>query len=131
MDFMPCATPDADSAHERVFSKTTNSAFASGPELREWIVQAQVEQLVAVGIATDHCVTTTVRWASDLGIVGASKAEDYEREGKIVVVSDATACFGKEGLDAETVQKVHLASLAGEFATVMSSRDVLRCLFAE
>ena len=47
-----------------------------------------------------------------------------------MVVRYATACFGKGGWDAETVQAVSLTSLEEEFATAMSTRDVLAELFA-
>lgn len=140
MEFMPCATPLAD---EPVLRKTTNSAFAS-TELAALLAQpCRPSQLIVVGIATDHCVSTSVRWAADLGIVhngaeGTGRDGDEgkcegggKREGQIVVVGDATACFGKGEIDAETVQRVHLASLEGEFATVMNTREVLRGLFGE
>ncbi len=119
IEFMPCAAPVPG---EPVLSKTANSAFVSG-ELAELLQTAPVEQLVVVGIATDHCVSTSVRWAADLGVVGS--------RGKIALVRDATACFGKGGLDAETVQEVHLASLDGEFATVLKTCEVLADLFGE
>ncbi|KIW27916.1 uncharacterized protein PV07_07612 [Cladophialophora immunda] len=161
--FMPCAEPAAVSSGdnsdngsstspttvERVLAKSTNTAFGN-PELASILERGRIEQLVVAGIATDHCVTTSVRWAKDLGVVkkrpGLLRGEDAaaaagaegkgdpqgEREGmkkgeagKIVVLGDATACFNKGGFDAETVHKVHLASLEGEFARVMTTRDVL------
>ncbi|KIY03197.1 uncharacterized protein Z520_01664 [Fonsecaea multimorphosa CBS 102226] len=158
--FMPCAEPAAVSPasshtsrplesssptmNEHVLSKSTNTAFGN-PELQTILQRGGIEQLVVCGIATDHCVTTSVRWARDLGVVQqttrhgrrpiregveAREEDDAEAEdGKIVVLSDATACFNKGGFDAETVQQVHLASLEGEFAKVMTTRDVLDQLF--
>ncbi|KAJ9603654.1 hypothetical protein H2200_011840 [Cladophialophora chaetospira] len=125
--FMPCAQPNEESEYETVFSKTLVSAFADG-KVKEVLERMRISQLVVAGIATDHCVSTSVRWAKDLGVV-KDDWNDRTKEGKIVIVSDATACFGKGGIDAETVQKVHLASLEGEFAKVMSTQEVLGDLF--
>ncbi|OAP65459.1 hypothetical protein AYL99_01431 [Fonsecaea erecta] len=146
--FMPCAEPAAAAAvaNEYVLSKSTNTAFGN-PELKTILEHGHIEQLVVVGIATDHCVTTSVRWAKDLGVVRGVEAdascgysgtqteqeegegEEKPEDGKIVILSDATACFNKGGFDAETVHKVHLASLEGEFAKVMTTGDVLDQLF--
>lgn len=54
--------------------------------------------------------------AADLAVVD---------RGKIFIVSDATATFNKGGFDAETVHRVNLASLEGEFANVVSTNEVL------
>ncbi|EXJ60184.1 hypothetical protein A1O7_04336 [Cladophialophora yegresii CBS 114405] len=149
MEFMPCAAPDepSSSAFETVLGKTANSAFADGGRLQSLLAAKKVGQLVVVGIATDHCVSSSVRWAKDLGVVkrnwdrvshgdggggGAANGEaemqvemEMDNEGTIVVVRDATACFGKGGVGAEVVQRVSLASLEGEFADVLSTADVL------
>jgi nicotinamidase-related amidase len=138
--FMPCAAPDETSPHETVLSKRANSAFADG-KLAALLAEKRIVQLVVVGIATDHCLSTSVRWAKDLGVVkrdwdcgvGADAGEEGEaaqNEGKIVVVRDATACFAKGGVGAEMVQRVSLASLEGEFAELASTADVMRELFA-
>ena len=125
MFFMPCAQPNETSPLEYVVSKMANSAF-TGTTVRGLLEVHRIAQIVVVGIATDHCVSTSVRWAKDLEVV-----KDYEEdtEGRIAIVSDATACFGKGGVDAETVQKVHFASLDGEFAKVMSTEEMLEDLF--
>ncbi|EXJ73714.1 uncharacterized protein A1O5_03476 [Cladophialophora psammophila CBS 110553] len=131
--FMPCAAPLSSSSSssgqiEHVLSKSTNTAFGNAA-LQPILERSRIAQLVVVGIATDHCVSTSVRWAKDLGIVKEQGQQKEGKQGKIVIVSDATACFSKGGFDAETVQKVHLASLEGEFAKVMSTSDVLAQLF--
>ncbi|KIW89446.1 uncharacterized protein Z519_09602 [Cladophialophora bantiana CBS 173.52] len=129
--FMPCAAPVSPSSSgqiEHVLSKSTNTAFGN-VALQPILERSHIAQLVVVGIATDHCVSTSVRWAKDLGVVKGQGPQKEGKQGKIVIVSDATACFSKGGFDAETVQKVHLASLEGEFAKVMSTSDVLAQLF--
>jgi nicotinamidase-related amidase len=130
MAFMPCAAPDESSPLETVLSKRANSAFADG-KLARLLAEKRVAQLVVVGIATDHCLSTSVRWAKDLGVVKRDwDGEAAGNEGKIVVVRDATACFGKGGVGAEMVQRVSLASLEGEFAELASTENVTEELFA-
>jgi hypothetical protein len=46
------------------------------------------------------------------------------------VIEDATVAFGISGyngdyIDAETVQRVNLASLYGEFSGILKTRDIL------
>lgn len=118
-EFQPVARPDMASPHEVVFSKTKHSAFVNTP-LETYIRSKNVQQLIIVGITTDHCVSTTARMASDLEVVSD--------EG-LVVVSDATAAFNKVGIDANMVHRVSLASLNNEFAQVMDTRQVLDNLF--
>ncbi|RVX75196.1 hypothetical protein B0A52_00548 [Exophiala mesophila] len=60
------------------------------------------------------------RMASDIELVS---------DGRLVVVSDATAAFNKVGIDADMVHRVSLASLNNEFAQVMDTRQVLDKLF--
>ena len=54
--------------------------------------------------------------AQNLGVVGDG--------GKIYLIGDATATWGKGGFDAETVHAVNLASLNGEFADVVTTDSV-------
>jgi hypothetical protein len=44
-------------------------------------------------------------------------------------VRDATATYSKGGFDAETVHAVHLASLDGEFASVVGTDEVVKTIF--
>lgn len=101
---------------ERVIRKTVNSAFI-GTDLEAHLDSAGIEALVIVGITTNHCVSTTARMAGNLG---------YET----FVVSDATATFDRKGIDgrmipAETMHEIGLAELHGEFATVLTSAQVV------
>lgn len=125
MEFMYFAEPQAD---ELVISKQVNSAFI-GTNLEEVLRERKIRQLVVCGLTTDHCVSTTVRMAANLGVTRGVDDETGEPEsGRVVVVKDATASFDKGGWDAETVHKVHLASLEGEFAKVTSTKVVMEML---
>ena len=97
---------------ETVIRKNVNSAFI-GTNLREQLDRLKIRKVVIVGLTTDHCVSTTARMASNYGF------ETY-------VVYDATATFNKNGINAEhySAQLIHdtsLASLSGEFATIINT----------
>ncbi len=94
-----------------------NSAFI-GTTLENDLRQHGIDTLVIVGLTTNHCVSTTVRMAGNLGFT-------------TFVVSDATAAFNRAALDgsmrpAEQVHSGALSDLHGEFATVLDTEDVLQ-----
>ena len=100
-------------AGEPLFQKNVNSAFI-GTDLEKYL---RIENLVMVGLTTEHCISSSARMAANLGF-------------NVTVVADATATFGRRGFDgthysAELVHGVELASLKGEFATVRNSSEVL------
>lgn len=62
-------------------------------------------------------MSTTTRVASDLNVVGD--------DGVVALIDDCSAAFNTEKFDAETVHAVNVASLEGEFAEVVSTKEVL------
>jgi nicotinamidase-related amidase len=97
---------------ELIIKKNVNSAFI-GTDLKERLDNERITKLVIVGLTTDHCVSTTTRMAGNYGF-------------DTFIVSDATATFNKKGLDgqnfpAELIHETALASLNGEFATVVTT----------
>jgi len=102
---------------EPVYRKNVNSAFI-GTTLESDLHKDGIDTLVIVGLTTNHCVSTTVRMAGNLGFT-------------TFVVSDATAAFSRAALDgslrpAEAVHSAALSDLHGEFATVVDTAEVLR-----
>ena len=107
------ATPKSG---EPLFRKHVNSAFI-GTELESYLRSREINDLVVVGLTTDHCVSTTARMAANLGFT-------------VTVVDDATATFERRGPDgthftADLIHRAELASLSGEFATVKSAQDII------
>lgn len=103
-------------ANEKLFEKSVNSAFI-GTELEAYLHNLAVSDLVVVGLTTDHCVSTSVRMAANLGF-------------KVWLVEDATATFERTSYDgtkysAEQMHQINLASLNGEFCSVINTNDAL------
>jgi nicotinamidase-related amidase len=101
---------------EMLFQKTVNSAFI-GTGLEAYLHEQGITALVVIGLTTDHCVSTSVRMAANLGF-------------EVTLVEDATATFERVGPDgthysAEAMHAVNLASLHGEFCSVRSTEAVL------
>jgi nicotinamidase-related amidase len=104
---------------EVVYQKSVNSAFI-GTTLEEDLRRRKIASLVVVGMTTNHCVSTTVRMAGNLGFC-------------TYVVADATAAFDRAGADgrprpAAEVHNAALGDLHREFADVVDSETVIRAL---
>jgi nicotinamidase-related amidase len=104
---------------EDVVEKRVNSAFI-GTDLEDRLGRRGITTLVLAGLTADHCVSTTARMAGNLGF------DTY-------LAGDATATFDRVGPDgrrhdAEEVHSLELASLHGEFATVLDTETVLKLL---
>jgi nicotinamidase-related amidase len=104
-------------AGEPVLTKNVNSAFI-GTDLQERLQSMGATQLVLAGFSTDHCVATTARMAGNFGF-------------ETFVVSDATATFERKGVRGQqyTAEEMHdtaLASLNGEFATIVTTAEIIR-----
>jgi len=97
---------------EPIIRKNVNSAFI-GTDLKQQLEKSGIRKVVIVGLTTDHCVSTSARMAANYGF-------------KTYVVYDATATFNKKGFkgeeySAELIHNTALASLNGEFATIIKT----------
>jgi nicotinamidase-related amidase len=104
---------------EPVVTKSVNAAFI-GTDLDLRLRRLGATAIVVFGLATDMCVSTTVRVGANLGY-------------RMIVAADACAAFDQPGLDgaiipAATVHATHLATLANEFAEVARVEDIVAAL---
>lgn len=109
----PEATPEPG---EPIYRKKVNSSFI-GTDLERDLRSDGVDTLVVAGLTTNHCVSTTVRMAGNLGFT-------------TYVVEDATAAFERLGLDgimrpASEVHASALSDLSEEFATVVTTDRII------
>ncbi|NYD42608.1 cysteine hydrolase family protein [Nocardioides panaciterrulae] len=103
-----------------VVTKSVNSSFHGDPDLDAWLRGRDVGTIVVVGITTNHCCETTARVGGNLG---------YD----VWFALDATHTFDRTGPDGTTMTAEELAratatNLHGEFATVVTSAQVVRAL---
>jgi nicotinamidase-related amidase len=102
---------------EQLVSKSVNSAFI-GTDLDLRLRRLGARHVVAFGISTDMCVSTTIRTGANMGW-------------DMLLADDACDCFdlpdGSGGtISAETVQAVHVATLGFEFCRVVPTAELLK-----
>jgi nicotinamidase-related amidase len=101
---------------DRVIEKSTNSAFI-GTTLETELRAANAGAVVITGVITNNSVEATARMSGNLDFA-------------TIVVSDATATFGRfdsnrEWRTARDVHAMSLANLAGEYARILTTGEVL------
>lgn len=104
-------------AGETILTKTVNSAFI-GTDLDTLLKNNGIKKLVVAGLTSQHCVSTSVRMAANLGF-------------DVLLVEDACAAFDTLGidgehLDAKLVHQVSMANLKDEFAQIIKTDAVLQ-----
>ncbi|MCH4404658.1 cysteine hydrolase [Staphylococcus haemolyticus] len=97
-------------------TKKVNSSFI-GTNLEEILKVNGISTVVIAGLTTPHCVSTTTRMSGNLGF------DTY-------LISDATAAFGLNDqnnryISAETIHDISLATLHDEFATVLTTDQLI------
>ena len=106
----------APTEEEIVITKKVNSSFI-GTNLEQVLQSNGITTVVIAGLTTPHCVSTTTRMSGNLGF------DTY-------LISDATAAFGMKDqngtyYDAETLHAISLATLHEEFATILTTEQLL------
>ncbi len=101
---------------EVIIRKKVNSSFI-GTNLEEYLNTNNISTVVITGLTTPHCVSTTTRMSGNLGF-------------KTYLISDATAAFGMKDhndkyYDAETIHSMSIATLHDEFATILTTEELL------
>ena len=109
--------PDVDGPHDLLVVKHVNSSFHGTPDLDAWLRERGLGGLVVAGITTNHCCETTARVGGNLGHT-------------VLFALDATCTFDRTGPDgtvvpAEELARVTATNLHGEFATVVSTAQLL------
>ncbi len=112
-DFKPIVTGDPD----LLVTKHVNSAFHGQPDLDGWLRQRQLDDFIVCGITTNHCCETTARVGGNLGH-------------QVLFALDATHTFDRPAPDgsiitADELARVTATNLHGEFATVVSTAQLL------
>jgi nicotinamidase-related amidase len=101
---------------EIIITKKVNSSFI-GTNLEEYLKVNEISTVVITGLTTPHCVSTTTRMSGNLGF-------------NTYLISDATAAFGLKDqndryYDAETIHNISLATLHDEFATILTTEQLI------
>ena len=101
---------------EPVVSKSVNSAFI-GTDLDLRLRRLGAEAVVAFGVSTDMCVSTTVRTGANMGWT-------------MILAADACDCFdlpdGKGGvIPGQAIHDAHVATLGFEFCAVKTTAELI------
>ncbi|QIW79431.1 cysteine hydrolase family protein [Bacillus tequilensis] len=101
---------------EVIITKKVNSSFI-GTNLEDFLKLNGITTVVITGLTTPHCVSTTTRMSGNLGF------DTY-------LISDATAAFGMKDqnntyYDANTIHNVSIATLHDEFATILTTEQLI------
>ena len=107
---------------ERVVYKNVNSGFI-GTDLELLLRRDGVRRIVVAGYFTNMCVETTVRMAGNL-------AFDTYLARDACAASNRVAPDGRT-FDAETVHRMSVANLHGEFCTALDTADLIGLLKAD
>ena len=104
---------------EVIITKKVNSSFI-GTNLEVFLKLNHITTTVITGLTTPHCVSTTTRMSGNLGF-------------NTYLISDATAAFGLKDqndnyFDAETIHNTSLATLNEEFATILTTEQLINVL---
>ncbi len=102
--------------NETFLIKRVNSCFI-GTDLEHLLRRTNITNLVVCGLTTNHCVSTTVRMAGNLGFT-------------VDLVGDACATFDRTNAEgviypAQTVHDISLANIHDEFCTVKNTAELL------
>ncbi len=102
---------------EPVITKQTGNAFVATP-LESLLRDNGIRDVVIAGVITNNSVESTARMAGDLGF-------------RTIVVSDGTFTFGRKDFSgrsrtAEEVHAMSLANLDGEYASILTTGEVLK-----
>ena len=104
--------------NETIFQKHVNSAFI-GTNLENYLRDKSIDKLIIVGMTLPHCVSTTVRMASNLGF-------------KVILIEDATITFEMKDyfsdklLSADEIHRYHISALNKEFYEVTNTKEFLK-----
>jgi nicotinamidase-related amidase len=110
--FRPGFGPQGD---EPLITKSVNSAFI-GTDLDLRLKRLGAKHVIAFGISTDQCVSTTIRTGANMGW-------------DMILVPDACDCFalpdGKGGtISAEDIHAAHVATLNFEFCRSLFTSEL-------
>ncbi len=101
---------------EPIIIKTGSSGFVGTP-LQDILQDSGIDRVILCGATANHCVESTTRSAADLGF-------------QPIYVADAVWTYSISGPDgvshsADQIHSVSMATLEGELASVMRTKDIL------